>query len=78
MNLFKLAPVAVLSATLLASPALAQDEYEEEADAIEISGNVSLVSDYRFRGVSFSDEDIAIQGGIDLAHESGFYVGTWA
>ena len=78
MNLFKLAPVAALSATLLASPALAQDEYEEEADAIEISGNVSLVSDYRFRGVSFSDEDIAVQGGIDIAHESGFYVGTWA
>ncbi|MXP47302.1 hypothetical protein GRI43_07840 [Altererythrobacter luteolus] len=45
---------------------------------LELSGNVALVSDYRFRGVSFSDGDIALQGGIDLGHSSGFYVGTWA
>lgn len=44
---------------------------------LEISGNVALVSDYRFRGVSFSDGDPALQGGIDIAHSSGFYVGTW-
>ncbi len=45
---------------------------------LEISGNVALVSDYRFRGVSFSDGDIALQGGIDVGHSSGLYVGTWA
>lgn len=45
---------------------------------LSLSGNVALVSDYRFRGVSFSDGDIALQGGIDLGHSSGFYVGTWA
>lgn len=49
-----------------------------EGSGIEISGNVALVSDYRFRGVSFSDGDIALQGGIDLSHSSGVYVGTWA
>ena len=43
-----------------------------------ISGNVALTTDYRFRGVSLSGGDPAIQGGIDLGHESGFYVGTWA
>ncbi len=43
----------------------------------EISANVAITTDYRFRGVSFSGEDIAIQGGLDYAHESGFYVGTW-
>ncbi|MBV7256790.1 TorF family putative porin [Pacificimonas sp. WHA3] len=43
----------------------------------ELSGNVGLYSDYRFRGISFSDEELALQGGIDLAHSSGFYVGTW-
>jgi len=47
-----------------------------EAQA-EISANVALVSDYRFRGISQSAEDIAIQGGFDYAHENGFYVGTW-
>ncbi len=45
---------------------------------LSLSGNVALVSDYRFRGVSFSDGDLALQGGIDLAHDSGFYIGTWA
>ncbi|HAU22758.1 MAG TPA: hypothetical protein DCS24_09250 [Erythrobacter sp.] len=44
----------------------------------ELSGNVAMVTDYRFRGVSFSDGDIALQGGIDLAHSSGLYIGTWA
>lgn len=43
----------------------------------EISANVGLVSDYRFRGISQSDESPAIQGGFDYAFENGFYVGTW-
>ncbi len=45
--------------------------------APEISANVALTSDYRFRGISQSNEDIAIQGGFDLAFENGLYVGTW-
>ena len=44
----------------------------------EISANVALVSEYNFRGVDLSGGDPAIQGGLDLAHSSGFYVGTWA
>jgi uncharacterized protein (TIGR02001 family) len=46
-------------------------------ESITISGNVALTSDYRFRGISQSDEELAIQGGFDLEHESGFYLGTW-
>lgn len=42
-----------------------------------LSGNVSLVSDYRFRGVSQSARRPAIQGGIDYTHASGFYMGNW-
>ncbi|NOZ67196.1 MAG: hypothetical protein GXP00_12030 [Alphaproteobacteria bacterium] len=44
----------------------------------EISANISMLNDYRFRGVSLNDEGFAIQGGFDWSHESGFYVGTWA
>lgn len=47
------------------------------AQAPSVEGNVSLVSDYRFRGVSLSDKSIALQGGIDLGWESGFYTGFW-
>ncbi|MBL8552031.1 MAG: hypothetical protein JNJ73_18740 [Hyphomonadaceae bacterium] len=40
------------------------------------SGNVALTSDYVFRGVSQSDSDIAIQGGLDYSNGI-FYAGTW-
>jgi len=42
------------------------------------SANVAMTTDYRFRGVSQNDENIALQGGFDYAWDNGFYVGTWA
>jgi uncharacterized protein (TIGR02001 family) len=45
---------------------------------ITANGSASIASDYRFRGVSQSDQGMAVQGGITIAHESGLYVGTWA
>lgn len=71
------ASVAFLSMGI-AAPAMAQSEEEEETGPVTVSANVALTTDYRFRGVSLSAGDPAIQGGIDVAHESGFYVGTWA
>jgi uncharacterized protein (TIGR02001 family) len=71
MNKYLIA--ALLSCT--AFPAYAQEE--EPAKPVTVSGNVALVSDYRFRGVSQSDKGAAIQGGITVSHESGLYVGTW-
>jgi len=48
------------------------------ADApFEVSGNVTLTSDYSFRGVSQTTRDPAIQGGFDIETEVGVYVGTW-
>jgi uncharacterized protein (TIGR02001 family) len=41
------------------------------------SGNLGLFSDYRFRGMSQTDYGPALQGGFDIAHSSGFYVGNW-
>jgi uncharacterized protein (TIGR02001 family) len=43
----------------------------------EVTGTVGAVSDYDFRGVSLSAKDPALQGSIDWAGESGFYVGVW-
>lgn len=48
------------------------------AQANDISGNIALTSDYRFRGISQSDENAAVQGGFDVSFEPGFYLGTWA
>src|SRR3954468_10934767 len=42
------------------------------------TANVGLVSDYRFRGISQTFKEPAIQGGFDYSHSSGFYAGTWA
>lgn len=64
--------LATLSAV---SFALAAPVFAEE---VEISGNVTLTTDYVWRGISQSNEDFAVQGGFDLALENGFYVGTWA
>jgi uncharacterized protein (TIGR02001 family) len=42
------------------------------------TGNVGVVSDYLFRGVEQSiGGGAAVQGGLDYAHDSGVYVGTW-
>lgn len=41
------------------------------------TGNVAVVTDYRFRGISQSFRQPAVQGGFDYAHSSGFYVGNW-
>ncbi len=64
-----------LFGALAAVPAAAQDA--EPPKAFTVSGSAALVSDYRFRGVSQTNEDFAVQGGLTLAHESGFYIGTW-
>jgi len=50
---------------------------EEDEPAIKVSGAATIASDYRFRGVSQSDEGIAVQAGITVSHESGLYVGAW-
>jgi uncharacterized protein (TIGR02001 family) len=41
------------------------------------SGNAGLFSDYRFRGISQTNKKPAFQGGFDVAHSSGFYLGNW-
>ncbi len=48
------------------------------ASALEVSGNVTMATDYAFRGVSQTSEKGAIQGGFDIGFESGAYIGTWA
>jgi len=58
---------AAVGATLAAAGA---------AQAQEITANVSLTTDYVFRGVSLSDNGPAIQGGFDYTHGI-FYAGVW-
>lgn len=64
-----LGSLLVVSAPFMVNPASAD---------VEISGNLTLASDYFFRGYSETDNGPAIQGGFDLEHSSGLYAGTWA
>ncbi|GAB3625751.1 TorF family putative porin [Pandoraea terrae] len=48
------------------------------AEPFSVTANVGLFSDYRFRGISQTAKRPAIQGGFDVAHESGLYAGVWA
>ena len=50
---------------------------EDAPPASPLSFNVGVVSDYLFRGVSQTHGKPALQGGIDYADPSGFYIGAW-
>jgi uncharacterized protein (TIGR02001 family) len=67
--------LAALTSGGAATSALAQPKAPEPD--YTISGNVAVVSDYRYRGISQTDKKPAIQGGFDFAHKSGFYLGNW-
>ncbi|HCW59398.1 MULTISPECIES: TorF family putative porin [Sphingobium] len=71
------APVAAFVSLLSVAPAFAQDAAIPAPD-IAVSGSAMLISDYRFRGVSQSDDRMALQGGITLTHKDGAYAGAWA
>ncbi|MBI3901475.1 MAG: hypothetical protein HY306_00795 [Nitrosomonadales bacterium] len=60
--------------TLFTLPVLAADA---PASPNTFTSNVSLVSDYLYRGISQTGQKPAIQGGFDYAHASGFYAGVW-
>lgn len=74
-------------ALAVAAPAVAQDAASADASAssptappsaFTVTGGATVVTDYRFRGLTQTNEDPAVQGTVNVNHSSGFYVGTWA
>lgn len=55
---------------------LAQDK-PADPPASPISYNLGVVTEYRYRGLAQSSFKPALQGGVDYASPSGFYLGTW-
>lgn len=73
-------PAALILACWLLSPsdyALAQSPTDPPGD-ITVSGGATVVSDYRFRGISESDKRPALQGSVTVEHVSGVYGRVWA
>jgi uncharacterized protein (TIGR02001 family) len=66
---------------LSASPAFAQQAEAPETgkhSSLGVSGGAFLLSDYRFRGISRSDEDPAVQGQVTVSLPNGLYAGARA
>ncbi|MFM7378157.1 MAG: TorF family putative porin [Erythrobacter sp.] len=77
------AEISVADTSLQALPVIAPIDLatvtsqDEETPTFTLSGSATIISDYRFRGVSQSDKGIAVESGITITHESGFYIATW-
>jgi len=65
-------PVA-LAASLLSGTAAAQSAPTPSP----VTGNMTLASEYRFRGIDQTAGKPALQGGFDYSHASGVYLGNW-
>ena len=78
-----------LVALMVATPALAQESSDQGAQVatppapepaaspITINGSATVVTDYRFRGITQTDKDFALQGSLTVSHESGLYASVW-
>jgi len=64
MKLTWLAPAALLAASF-------------SAQAVEVSGTVTMTNDYRFHGVSQTSGDPAVQASLDFGFDHGIYAGIW-
>ena len=62
---------AILPAALLCA-------FASSSHAGEWSANASMTSNYIWRGLTQTENEAAVQGGIDYAADNGFYIGTWA
>ena len=73
MKLKILKPLTLIASTLLLGASFTS-VYADEP----VSANISLATDYVWRGVSQTSENPAISGGFDWTPSENFYVGTWA
>ena len=67
MKFTKLSLVAALAVSTITTTAMAE---------VEVSANVSATNNYVWRGMTQTNNQAAVQGGIDLGM-GGFYLGTW-
>lgn len=71
-------PMLASAQTAPADAKPAEAKPEEPKPTYTLTGNFGLFSQYIFRGLTQTNHNPAVQGGFDWAHQSGFYLGTWA
>jgi uncharacterized protein (TIGR02001 family) len=68
----------LLSLSFLAAGMAAPAAAADLGHGFTVTGGATLVSDYRFRGISQTDRRFAIQGTFTISHSSGFYATVWS
>lgn len=68
-----------LSLALVASASTVTfaDEAPSLPLGLEFSGSAAMTTDYRFRGLTQTQNDPAVQVGFQLDHSTGLYAGVW-
>lgn len=78
MNHLKVPLLRAACLLMLATSTMQLAQAEDAKPDNEISYNAALTTDYRYRGLSQSRLDPALQGGADFVNNpTGLYVGTW-
>jgi uncharacterized protein (TIGR02001 family) len=80
MTMRKILLAAAFAATLVSPIAVSTAQAQAAAAPASphtFTGNLTVGSDYRFRGISQTFKGPTVQGGIDYSHASGFYLGNW-
>ncbi|PSJ43387.1 TorF family putative porin [Allosphingosinicella deserti] len=74
MHLTRTSKALIVAVTVAAAaPAAAEDL----GGGFSVNGGATLVSDYRFRGISQTDKRFAVQGSLSVSHQSGLYGSVW-
>jgi uncharacterized protein (TIGR02001 family) len=68
---------AMALAASLALPASQASAFEIESAGLTVTATPAFTSDYLFRGISQTRRRPALQGTVDIQHESGVYVGAF-
>ena len=77
IKMMKFALKAVTLGIFAAGSTMAMAEDAPSFYGITATGSVAATTDYRFRGVTQSSNNPAIQGGFTFSHKSGAYVALW-
>jgi uncharacterized protein (TIGR02001 family) len=78
MKTLQKSSLALAASSLLATTAFAQTAPAAALPEVSpVTANVTVASNYIYRGLTQTNNKPAIQGGFDYAHESGFYLGNW-
>ncbi len=74
----RLAATGILAAlSALPAVSMAQAAAAKPASPWSVTGNLTLASEYIYRGIGQTNRKPAVQGGFDVAHSGGFYLGNW-